>query len=121
MLKKQTKPKCKIDSFVMGVMCQAQRLPAGLLSLSTIASYLTFVVHDNGLLTIRELLSVQTTWMCLYPSGTLNHDHFLFLLPTSCLLVFITAPCHSSFLNTHMLFLQNHLGFPLSPPFPVTS
>lgn len=76
----------------------------------TIFSNLGFV----GPLTMKELLSVQTMWICLYPSGTLNCDHILFLLPTSCLLVFITPPCHSSFLNTHMLFTIDHLGFSMA-------
>lgn len=37
----------------------------------------------------------------------LEHNHFLFLPPTSCLLVSNTTPCHSSFLNTRCAHKQH--------------
>ena len=68
-----------------------------LLDLHVITVRITLVILT---LTCGPLLSVQSMWMSVRPSGTLNHEPFLFLLPPSCLLVFITTPCHSSFLNT---------------------
>lgn len=79
------------------------------------------VWRDVSLLLSLHLMTTRSTFChdkpfyqykpCGCAPVTLNHGHFLFLLPTSFLLVFITTACHPSFLHTCCSHKTCHLHF----------